>query len=50
MLSIPEDLVVRTIERETLATTTLILEYNKYSKKRLNSLVFTNDVNLIFES
>ena len=50
MLLTPKDLVVRTIERETPATTTLTLGHDKYSKKRPDSLVFTDDVDLIFKS
>ena len=53
MLSTPEDLVVRIIERDTLATTTITLEYlgyAKYLKKRLNSSIFIDDVDLTFES
>ena len=50
MLPTPKDSVVRTIERETLATTTLTLGHDKYSKKRPDSLVFIDGVDLIFES
>ena len=52
MLSTPEDPVVRTIKRDTSATTTIIPEHlgAKYLKKRPNPPIFTNDVDLIFES
>ena len=53
MLSTPKDLVVRTIKRDTPATTTIIPEYletEKYSKKRFNLPIFTNSVDLTFES
>ena len=53
MLSTPEDLVVRTIERDTLVTTTITPEYlesAKYLKKRLDPFIFTDSVDLTFES
>ena len=53
MLPTPEDLVVRTIKRDTLATTTTIPEYSgtvKYSKKRPNPPIFTDGADLTFES
>ena len=53
MLPTPEDIVVRTIERDTLATITTIPEYLgtvKYLKKRPNLPIFTDGVDLIFES
>ena len=49
MLSTPEDLVVRTIERDTPATTTHS-GTEKYSKKRPNPPIFTDGVDLTFES
>ena len=50
MLPTPEDSVVRTIERETSATTTPTLGHDKYSKKRPDPPVFIDDVDLTFES
>ena len=53
MLPAPEDLVVRTIERDTLATVTIIPEplgSAKYSKKRPNLPIFTDGVDPTFES
>ena len=53
MLPTPEDIVARTIERDTPATTTTISEYlgsAKYLKKRPNPPLFTNSVDLTFES
>ena len=50
MLPTPKDSIVRTIERETPATTTPTSGYDKYSKKRPNLLVFTDGVDLTFES
>ena len=53
MLPTPEDLVARTIERDTPATITIIpepLEFAKYSKKRPNLPIFTDGVDPTFES
>ena len=53
MLPTPEDIVVYTIERDTPATTTTISEYlgsAKYLKKRPDPPLFTDGVDLIFES
>ena len=53
ILPTPEDLVALTIERDTPATTTTIHEQSgsaSYSRKRPNPPVFTNSVNLTFES
>ena len=53
MLSAPEDLVARTIERDTLATTTTTpehLEFAKYLKKRPDPPIFTDGVDSTFES
>ena len=55
MLPAPEDIIARTIERDTPATTTTttISEYlgsAKYLKKRPDPPLFTDGVDLTFES
>ena len=53
MLPAPKTLIVRTIERDTLATITIIyeqLEFASYSRKRFNSPIFTDNVDLTFEN
>jgi len=53
MLPAPEDIIARTIERDTPATTTTISEHSgsaKYSKKRPDPPLFTDGVDLTFES
>ena len=49
MLPTPKDLVIRTTERDTLATITTTPEYlgpAKYSKKRPDTLVFIDGADL----
>ena len=52
MLPTPEDLVVRTIERDTLATITTpeYLGSAKYLKKRPNPPIFSDGVDPTFKS
>ena len=53
MIPAPENPVVRTIERDTPATTTSTPEHSgsaKYSKKRPDPPIFSDDVDPTFES